>query len=204
MITREALQQIVPDLDDDQAQEVADSLNPAMDWASINTPERQAAFIAQLAHESQGLKVLKENLNYSAQALRRTWPRHFSLAQAQDYARQPERIANRAYANRNGNGDEDSGDGWNYRGRGPIQLTGKDNYAAAGQALGLDLVSNPDQVATWQIGAYTAAWFWNDNGLNRHADAGDFIILTQRINGGLNGRADRQAYWERAKEALGV
>ena len=203
-ITAEDLMAICPNLDEGQAAIIAPSLNPAMEWADITTAERQAAFLSQLAHESQGLEKLEENLNYSAQALLRTWSSHFSAEEAQDYARQPERIANRAYANRMGNGEEESGDGWMFRGRGPIQLTGRDNYRAAGHDLNLDLENNPDQVATWQVGAYVAAWFWNDHGLNRYADSGDFVTLTRRINGGLNGLAERQAYWERAKEALGA
>jgi putative chitinase len=202
LVTAEILQSIAPDLDDDKAQELAAALNPASEWASITTPERQAAFLAQCAHESMGFSRLTENLNYSAHGLLKTFSRYFTPEEAEDYAHQPERIANRVYAGRYGNGDEDSGDGWRYRGRGIIQLTFLDNYLAAGEKLDLDLVNNPDQAAEPWAAAYTAAWYWNSRGLNRYADAGDFITITRRINGGLNGLEDRQMYWARAQEAL--
>jgi putative chitinase len=213
-ITKEILQQLVGDLDDATADEIAAAFTEAMDWASISTPERVAAFLAQCAHESQGFSRLEENLNYSAQALLRCWPSHFSASEAQQYAHHPQAIANRAYADRMGNGPEESGDGWRYRGRGPIELTGKDNYIMAGQDLQLDLLDNPDQVASWRGGSYVAAWFWLTGGrgfdnprrpdCNEIADSGDFIALTRRINGGLTGLAERQQYWAAAKQALGV
>jgi len=213
-ITPEDLQQIVPNLSAEEAQAIAAGLNPALAWADISTPARQAAFLAQVAHESMGLKRFTENLNYSAPGLRKTFPRYFTDAEAEDYARQPERIANRAYANRLGNGDEESGDGWRYRGRGPIQLTGKGNYLSAGNDLDLDLVGNPDQVASSQVGFSVAAWFWLTGGnsldnprqpdCNEMADAGDFIQITKRINGALAGLKERQVYWARAQEALGA
>lgn len=204
MITAKILQAIVGRLDDEEAQAIAEALNPAMEWAEINTLKREAAFIAQWAHETQGFTKLVENLNYSVHGLLAVFPRYFTEEQAEDYARQPERIANRVYANRMGNGDEESGDGWRYRGRGYPHLTGKDNYVRAGADLDLDLVNQPEMGEGHQIGAYLAAWFWNDRNLNRYADSGDFITLTRRINGGLNGLADRQKYWARAKEALGI
>jgi putative chitinase len=167
-------------------------LNFAMQRFQINTPKRVAAFLGQCAHESAGFTVLAENLNYRMEALVQMWPRRFpSLGEAAPYHRQPEKIANRAYANRMGNGDEASGDGWLYRGRGVIQLTGKDNYQLASDALRVDIVRNPDMVLQPELAALTAAWFWNKHGLNELADKGDTATITKRINGGTHGMDDR-------------
>lgn len=157
----------------------------------IVTPQSLAMWIAQCGHESNGFTDLSENLNYSESALLRTWPKHFSPAQAKDYARQPERIANRAYANRMGNGDEASGDGWRNRGRGLIQLTGHTNYSACSAALGVDFVAEPDRLAEPYYAAMSAGWFWDTRKLNVLADAGDVEGVTRRINGGKNGLTDR-------------
>jgi putative chitinase len=167
-------------------------LNAAMFRFSINTPQRVAAFIGQCAHESANFTALSENLNYSAQALCKVWPRHFPTPEvAAQYHRKPEQIANRAYAKRMGNGPEASGDGWKYRGRGLIQLTGKDNYRLASDSLGVDLVANPDAVTQPDMAALTAAWFWNKHGLNALADRGDNQAISRRINGGTHGMDDR-------------
>lgn len=171
------------------------------EW-SIDTPLRLAAFLAQIAHESGQLCALAENLNYSADALLRVFPRHFEASQAATYARHPDRIASRVYANRMGNGDEASGDGWRYRGRGLIQVTGKTNYAACGTALGLDLIAQPELLEQPGPAARSAAWFWHRNGLNRPADAHDIETITRRINGGLSGLDDRKAHYARACAAL--
>ncbi|MHB8071520.1 MAG: glycoside hydrolase family 19 protein [Candidatus Cryosericum sp.] len=213
-ITSEQLQQIVPEMDYALAETVAAALNPAMDWAEVNTPARQAAFVAQWAQETHGFNHLVENLNYSAHGLLKNFRTHFTPEEAEDYARQPERIANRAYADRLGNGSEESGDGWRYRGGGYPQLTGKGHYLDAGRDLNLDLVNNPEMARGHQVGAYLAAWFWVTGGnnlanpkspsCNEMADAGDFLALTHRINGGENGLAEREEYWERAKEVLGA
>ncbi|OEJ67247.1 glycoside hydrolase family 19 protein [Magnetovibrio blakemorei] len=173
------------------------------EW-SIDTPLRLAAFLAQIAHESGQLRALAENLNYSAEALLRVFPRHFSADQAAAYARQPQRIGSRVYANRMGNGDEASGDGWRYRGRGLIQVTGKTNYAACGTALGLDLIAQPELLEQPDPAARSAGWFWHRNGLNRPADARDIETITRRINGGLTGLEDRKAHYARACAALEV
>lgn len=171
----------------------------------FEAPVRMAMWIAQCAHESQGFTRLEENLNYSAAALRKTWPARFpSDAIARRYARQPDRIANYVYANRMGNGDEKSGDGWSYRGRGLIQITGKANYRECSQVFGVDLIDQPELLATPRHAALSAGWFWHSRGLNQLADAGDFELVTERINGGLHGYADRKRRWERAKSALGV
>ena len=163
---------------------------------------RLAMFLAQVAHESGGLLHVSENLNYSAEALLACFPSHFDSDTAEDYARQPERIADCCYADRMGNGNEASGDGWSYRGRGLIQITGRANYAACGAALGLDLIAHPELLETPANAALSAAWFWASHGCNGLADAGDFVGITKRINGGVNGLADRQAYLARAQSVL--
>lgn len=168
----------------------------------IDSPARLAAFIAQVGHESASLTALSENLNYSAEALVRVWPTRLTPLTATAYARQPEKIANLVYANRMGNGPEITGDGWRYRGRGPIQITGKANYGDAGQAIGEFLVPKPERVLEPAIGALVAAWFWSNRGLNRLADAGEFDKITKAINGGTNGAADRQDRHERAKKVF--
>jgi putative chitinase len=173
------------------------------EWG-IDTPLRLAAFLAQIAHESGQLRTVVENLNYSAEALLRVFPRHFDATQATAYARQQERIAARAYANRMGNGDETSGDGWHYRGRGLIQVTGKTNYAACGAALGLDLIAQPELLEQPGPAARSAGWFWHRNGLNRPADARDIATITRRINGGLTGLQDRKVHYAHACAALEV
>jgi len=184
---------------------VVGALDAAMRRFEISTPARMAAFCAQLAHESGQLQRWTENLSYRWERLRQVFPKYFpSDAEARPFDRKPERIANRVYANRMGNGPEASGDGWRYRGRGPIQLTGKDNYRACGQGIGVDLVDDPDLLATPEPGCLAAAWFWARNGLNALADAGDFVTITRRINGGLNGLAERREFWERAKAVFGV
>ena len=159
----------------------------------INTPMRIAMFLAQIAHESAGLTRLVENLNYSAEGLMRTWPTRFpTLDMAQQYAREPEKIANRVYANRMGNGDEASGDGWKYRGRGLIQITGKSNYKEFADAIGEDYVTDPELLRQPVNAALSAGWFWAERSINRVADTGSVEAVTKIINGGTHGLADRQ------------
>jgi putative chitinase len=167
----------------------------------INTPKRQACFIGQCMHESGGFKFLRENLNYSAKALMATWPSRFPDADtAEKYARQPEMIANKVYSGRMGNTED--GDGAKYIGRGLIQLTGKDNYTAFGEAIGEDLVANPQLVEQPRYAALSAGWFWNKRGLNALADAMDITTLTVRINGGKIGIDDRIAKINKALDIL--
>jgi len=177
-------------------------LNDAFERFEINTPMRQACFIGQCAHESEHFKFLEENLNYKAESLVRTWPHRFTPELAAECAHNPEKIANIAYADRMGNGPPSSGDGFAYRGRGLIQLTGKNNYTACGNALGLDLVSNPDFLATPQGAALSAGWFWYTQGLNELADANEMEIMTKRINGGTIGMENRLALMQQALEVL--
>ena len=178
------------------------ALNATMAKYQITTPARMAAFLAQVGHESCQLTVLVENLNYSAEALQRVWPARFDAALAAKCARQPEQIANIAYASRMGNGAPASGDGWRYKGRGLIQVTGKSNYQRCGDALGLDLITSPELLEQPQHAAMSAGWFWAANGLNALADTGDLQAITRKINGGLNGYADRAAIYERALKVL--
>ena len=167
----------------------------------INTPKRQACFIGQCMHESGGFKFLRENLNYSAKALMNTWPSRFpDMDTAEKYERQPEKIANKVYSGRMGNTED--GDGAKYIGRGLIQLTGKDNYKAFGEAIGEDLVANPQVVEEPRYAALSAGWFWNKRGLNALADAMDITTMTIRINGGKIGIDDRIAKINKALDIL--
>jgi putative chitinase len=203
-LSPDQLQEIVPSLNHEKAQSLIPALNLATREAEINTPLRQAAFIAQVAHESQGFSCFVENLNYSAERLIEVFGKYFDPDEAQEYARQPEKIANRVYANRLGNGDEDSGDGWRYRGRGFIQVTGKENYREAGKFLKQDLVGKPELAEGLEVGARIAAWYWTSRDLNPYADRGQFDTITKRINGGLNGLNERRAYYMKAKAVLGA
>jgi putative chitinase len=167
----------------------------------INTPKRQACFIGQCMHESGGFKFLRENLNYSAKALMATWPSRFPDADtAEKYARQPEMIANKVYSGRMGNTED--GDGAKYIGRGLIQLTGKDNYMAFGEAIGEDLVANPQLVEEPRYAALSAGWFFNKRNLNALADVMDIETMSKRINGGTIGMADRIAKINKVLDVL--
>lgn len=173
-------------------------LNMTMHKYAINTPRRQAMFLSQLAHESGNFRFVVENLNYSADALERVFKKYFPTRElAEDYARQPERIANRVYANRMGNGDEESGDGWKYRGRGLIQLTGLNNYASYSLHADNEALTKPEIVAEPEYAADSAGWFWAVNRLNAMADTGDVRAVTRRVNGGFNGLADREAKYNK-------
>lgn len=177
----------------------AAALSPALERYQINNSNRICSFLAQVGHESGEFNRMEESLNYSMQRLRAVWPARFlSDAEALPYAHKPEALANRVYANRLGNGDKRSGDGYRYRGRGLIQLTGRSNYTAASEALGLDLVADPDLLLQKPAAAMSAAWFWNRRGLNALADdetddndLEDFAKITRLINGGEIGVEQR-------------
>jgi putative chitinase len=185
-----------------------DPLNETFERFNIVTPNQQAAFIGQCAHESGNFRVLEENLNYRAATLlklfprtpRRTWG--FTPEEAAEYERQPKRIANRIYGNRMNNRDEASGDGFRFRGRGILQLTGAANYHHAGQGLGVDFIMEPDLVATPQYAALTAGWFWGTQRLNALAEAGNWLALTKKINGGTIGLEDRKKHINHALSVL--
>lgn len=206
MIDAETLLKIAPQAHD------AEAWAPALDRAAriyeIDTECRLAMWLAQLAHESAGFTRFEENLNYSVAGLLKVFGKYFPTAKlAERYARKPERIASHVYANRLGNGDEASGDGWKYRGRGALQLTGKANYAKYGAALGIDLINFPDKAAEPEAGAPIAALYWHDHGLNEIADAGNeaaFAKITRKINGGMTGWDDRVHWWKRCKKELGA
>jgi putative chitinase len=168
----------------------------------INTPQRQAAFIGQCAHESGNFKVLQENLNYSADGLMKTWPSRFSTIEiANQYARQPAKIAGKVYNGRLGNTSEE--EAAKYLGRGLIQLTGKENYANCGSGIDVDLLADPTLLLDSRYATLSAGWFWNKKGLNALADASDIETMTKRINGGLIGLDDRKAKIAKALSVLG-
>ena len=182
-----------------------DALNKILPDYDITTPQRIAAFLAQTAHESGGYTALHENLNYKAESLMRVWPRYFpDIATANRYAHNPEMIANRAYAGRMGNGDEASGDGWRYCGRGLLQVTGHDNYQAFADSVGIPVEQAPDFLQTFEGAVQSACWFWETNNLNQYADAGDILTMTKRINGGTLGLDDRTARYQHALQVLGA
>jgi putative chitinase len=168
----------------------------------ISTPIRQACFMGQCAHESGNFKTLQENLNYSAEGLMKTWPSRFATKEIADqYARQPAKIAGKVYNGRLGNTSEEEAS--MYLGRGLIQLTGRENYANCGTALGIDLIGNPDLLIEPKYAALSAGWFWNKKGLNGLADTSDFETMTKRINGGLIGLDDRKVKIAKALTVLG-
>jgi putative chitinase len=184
--------------------EWAAALEKAMPSRGISTGPRMAMFLAQCAHESAGFARFVENLNYSAERLVQVFPRYFkSMLDADRYAHQPTLIANRVYASRMGNGDEKSGDGWRFRGRGCIQLTGRFNYNAAAIAIRYPLLTMPDSLTEPTVGAAAAAWFWESRACNAMADKGDFTGITRAINGGLNGLEDRKRWLQKMNDALG-
>jgi putative chitinase len=200
------LQQLVDcGIDRDVAGQFELPLDAAMTAFTINTPKRAAAFLAQAAHESIGFTRLQENLSYSTpERLMEVFKGRFTgLADAAQYLRQPEKLANRVYANRLGNGDTASGDGWKYRGRGLFQLTGRANYMAAGDGLGTDYKANPDLVAEPPDAAFTAAWYWAVGNLNAMADVGQIDVITRRINGpAMLGADERRALYQRFLQVL--
>ncbi|MNE34678.1 Chitinase class I [compost metagenome] len=203
-LTEQQLLQILPN-----ARPVAGiflpALNRAMARYKIDSTVRVAAFLAQVGHESGQLRNLVENLNYSAEALMKTWPTRFDATQAKECARQPEKIANAVYSGRMGN--TRPGDGWRYRGRGLIQLTGRANYAGASTGLGLPLEEQPELLEQPEHAAMSAAWWWAKHGLNELADAGRFQDIGSVINTGKPGRVphgatERKALYDRALKVL--
>lgn len=185
------------------AAELYEALAQVLPKYDINTPERVAAFMAQCGHESVDFSVLKENLNYSAKGLHGTWPKRFpTLESAQPYERNPEKIANKVYSDRMGNGPEASGEGWKYRGRGAIQLTGKDNYSRFAKDIGKTLDEAIVYVETLAGAIESACWFWKNNKLNDQADARDMKAATKKINGGDLGLKERTDHFNHYVEYL--
>ena len=179
------------------------ALNLVLPKYKITSVSRVAAFLAQCGHESADFNVLSENLNYSSAGLATTFAKYFKTTEiAIAYARQPEKIANRVYANRMGNGDENSGDGYTYRGRGAIQLTGHNNYALFAQSIGVSIEDAVAYCETLDGAIESACWFWTKNNCNALADVKDMLALTKRINGGTNGLAERTSHFNRNLEIL--
>jgi len=170
---------------------------------NVKTELRIAHFMAQVEHESN-LKPISENLNYSKERLLKVFPKYFNKDNVDQFTRKPEKIANKVYANRMGNKNEQSGDGWKFRGRGFIQLTGFNNYKALSENVNIDYVNNPDKLLTEADALIAALWFWNINNLNHLADLDDVLSITKKINGGLNGIDDRKIKLLKWKQILNV
>ena len=202
-ITREQLQSCIgrnPHLD-----HWVRALNDLLPEYNIDTPQRVASFIAQTAHESGNYVFLRENLNYRAASLRKVFGKYFPTDElAAQYAGKPERIANRVYANRMGNGDEASGDGWRYCGRGLIQLTGKTNYQNFADSIETPVEEDSEYLGTFEGAVQSGCWFWETNNLNRWADAGDIKTMTRVINGGFIGLEDRIKHYNHALHVFGA
>jgi putative chitinase len=185
--------------------ESADGQPSIIEKYELNTPNRLAGFLAQCAHESAGFKFIKENLNYKWESLRRVFPKYFPTDElAQQYAHKPEKIANRVYGGRMGNGPEATGDGFKYCGRGLIQLTGHDNYSKFAESVGMTLDEVVTHLGTFKGAADSAGWFWDSRNLNACADADDIATMTKKINGGTIGLEDRKKHYEHAKEILAI
>lgn len=185
-------------------EDLAEVLTEQFEKYEINTINRAAGFLAQCGHESAGFTILKENLNYSAKGLRGTFGKYFSTdALAQQYERKPEKIANRVYANRMANGDEASGDGYRFCGRGALQLTGRENYTKFAKSVGMTVEEAVADCETLDGAIESACWFWKTNGLNAICDADDIVKMTKRINGGTIGLEDRKKHYAEAKHLLG-
>ncbi|CAK8711097.1 Glycoside hydrolase [Candidatus Electrothrix laxa] len=207
VIIREGqIQEILPSAKKENIKKFTQALDTELLRFKINTPLRVAQFIAQVAVESASFNLTEEDLNYSADRLRKIFSKYFpTKTLAEQYAHKPEKIANRVYANRIGNGDEKSGDGWRYRGRGLIQLTGKENYIACGKAIEQPLQMKPDIVSTDPyIAVMTCCWYWNSKDLNRYADQDNVKTITKKINGGYHGLDQRKAFLNKAKKIFGV
>lgn len=201
MITIDQIKKICPN--NKNPQQLADALNIVLPTYDISNKERIACFIAQCGHESAEFTVLRENLNYSAASLCKVWPKRFNSITAAAYNRAPEKIANKVYADRLGNGNEASGEGFKYRGRGAIQLTGKANYQAFAKSLGKTLDDTVAYCETLDGAIASACFFWKTNNLNKLVDANDFVGLTKKINGGVIGLDDRKKHYATALSVLG-
>ena len=202
-LTLEQLRQIIPK--NPYVSYWYEALSQLLPEYQIDTPQRMAAFLAQCAHESGNFVFIKENLNYKAASLRKVFPKYFpDDAIAAQYANKPQAIANRVYANRMGNGPEESGDGYAFCGRGLIQVTGRDNYSWFAASLGITPEEASEYMETFEGAAQSACWFWETNNLNQWADRGDILTLTKRINGGTIGLEDRKKHYEHALHVFGA
>jgi putative chitinase len=202
-LTKEQLKQLLPK--NPYINQWHNALSQLLPDYEINTAKRIAAFVAQCAHESGNFVFLTENLNYKAESLLKVFPKYFKdMATAKAYEKKPEKIANKIYADRMGNGNEASGDGWRYRGRGLIQLTGKTNYTWFAASLEISPEEAAEYTQTFEGAAQSACWFWETNKINQFADSGDIVTMTKRINGGTIGLDDRIKHYEHALHVLGA
>jgi putative chitinase len=203
-VTLELLQHMCPKTKQSVLAGYVEPLNTVAEYYEMTAnPARLAGFLAQTGHESGGFTAIKENLNYSAKGLMGIFKKYFPTEElAKQYERKPEKIANRVYGNRMGNGDEASGDGYKFCGRGLIQLTGRNNYTKLAQDLGISLDETILYLETPNGAVSSAGWFWDNNNLNQYCDSGDFVTLTKRINGGTIGLADRQHHFDEAMHYL--
>ena len=203
LVSFEQLNEFFEDTEEEIIQQYVEYMNDVMEFYEINNKQRISMFLAQVGHESGGLRTIKENLNYSADRLKVIFPKYFRGVDPSGYARNPEKIANRVYANRMGNGDEASGDGYRYCGRGLIQLTGKSNYQAFAQDMGWTLEDATAWLAEPEGACWSAGWFWDSRELNQWADKSDIVTVTKKINGGTIGLEDRKSHYEAALEIFG-
>lgn len=203
-VTLELLQHMCPKTKTSILQGYVEPLNTVAEYYEMTAnPARLAGFLAQTAHESGGFTAIKENLNYSAKGLMGIFKKYFPTEElAKQYERKPEKIANRVYGNRMGNGPEESGDGYRFCGRGLIQLTGRQNYTKLAEDLGISIEETVAYLETPNGAVSSAGWFWDNNNLNQYCDKGDFVTLTKRINGGTIGLADRQHHFDEAMHYL--
>jgi len=200
LVTFEQLNEFFEDTDEEIIEKFVEDLNAVMEFYEINNKQRISMFLAQVGHESGGLRTIKENLNYSADRLKVIFPKYFRGVDTAPFAKNPQKIANRVYASRMGNGDEASGDGYRYCGRGLIQLTGKSNYQAFAQDMNMSLEEATEWMNTEEGAAWSAGWFWDSRELNQYADKGDILTVTKKINGGTIGLEDRKSHYEAALE----
>jgi putative chitinase len=200
LVSFEQLNEFFEDTDENIIQKYVEFLNEMMEFYEINNKNRISMFLAQVGHESGGLRTIKENLNYSADRLKVIFPKYFRGVDTSAFAKNPQKIANRVYASRMGNGDEASGDGYRYCGRGLVQLTGKSNYQAFAADMNMSLEEATEWLATEEGAAWSAGWFWDSRELNQWADKGDIVTVTKKINGGTIGLEDRKSHYEAALE----
>lgn len=205
MFTKDDIYAVCPNARDDIVEALVNCEDLLVSDYGIDTPMKIAHFLAQTAHESGGFRLMEENLNYSSDRLMAVFPKYFRNIDARSYHRQPEKIANRVYANRMGNGDESTGDGYRFRGRGLIQLTGRNNYTMfSDEAFNSDLDGAVEYLSTPEGAVVSAAWFWDKANINPLAEEDDVLAVTKKINGGTHGLEDRRRYTDKFKDLLGA
>jgi putative chitinase len=204
MITEEIIKRVFPHAKKEIVNALIENEDELSKQYEIDSPLKWSHFLAQTGHESGGFTTVEENLNYRSETLAAVFPKYFKDVDPDDYAHQPAKIANHVYANRMGNGDEESGEGYKFRGRGLIQLTGKSNYSAMAHDLGVDLDDLVNHLATADGAVESAAWFWHKNGINKLAEEDNVLAVTKKVNGGTIGLQERTNHTEKLKEILGA